>query len=91
MLDSPITIPAEAAEAFASRELPLLASIFSIEGNVAPTNPDDSPTPKFALHVEGSLNFLTAKVEAIYGERRVILDASGAALARFARNRALEQ
>ena len=91
VLGGAIHIPADAADGFVARELPALAGFFEIEGDVAPGAPEELPVPTFAAHFEGSLNFLTARVEAIYGDRRVTLDATGAALAKFARNRATEQ
>lgn len=91
VLGQPITIPADAADVFVERELPALADFFEIEGDVAPGAPAELPVPRFAARFEGSLNFLAARIEAIYGERRVTLDATGAALAKFARNRAAEQ
>ena len=91
VLERAIHIPADAAEAFTARELPALAGFFEIEGDVAPGAPEELPIPAFAAHFEGSLNFLTARVEAIYGDRRVTLNATGAALAKFARNRTTEQ
>ena len=90
VIERTINIPADAADGFVSRELPALASYFAIEGDVAPGAPEELPEPAFAAHFEGSLNFLTARVEAIYGERRVTLDATGAALAKFSRNRSRE-
>ena len=92
LLEEAITVPAGAAEAFVERELPMLARFFSVEGELAEQalEPVELPKPKFAATIEGSLNHLTASVEAIYGERRVTLDATGAALARFARDRAGE-
>ena len=39
------------------------------EGDVAPGVPEDLPVPTFAAHFEGSLNFLTARVEAEYDQR----------------------
>jgi superfamily II DNA or RNA helicase len=90
-IERPIDIPAGAADAFLARELPALAGFFDIEGDVGAAEPAELPTPRFAARFEGSLNFLTARVEAIYGDRRVTLDATGAALARFARNRSAEQ
>jgi superfamily II DNA or RNA helicase len=91
VFERPIHIPADAADVFVERELPVLANFFEIEGDVAPGAPAELPVPRFAARFEGSLNFLTARVEAVYGDRRVTLDATGAALARFARNRAAEQ
>jgi len=94
MLERAIHIPADAADGFAARELPMLGGFFEIEGDVMPGTPglpEELPIPKFAAHFEGSLNFLTARIEAIYGERRITLDATGAALAKFLRNRAGEQ
>ncbi len=91
VFERPISIPAGAADAFIERELATLANFFEIEGDVAPGAPAELPVPRFAARVEGSLNFLTARVEAVYGDRRVTLDGTGAALARFARNRAAEQ
>ncbi len=93
ILEEAITVPASAAEAFVERELPMLARFFTIEGELAAQalEPVELPEPKFAATLEGSLNHLTASVEAIYGERRVTMDATGAALARFARNRVAEQ
>ncbi len=86
-----ISIPADAAESFVAREMPVLAEFFEIEGDAAPGAPEELPRPEFAAHIEGSLNFLTARIEAVYGARRVTLDTTGAALAKFSRNRALEQ
>ena len=86
----PLEIPADAAETFAARELPALSAYVEIEGDAASTAATELPEPAFAALIEGSLNFLSARVEAIYGARRVTLDATGAALARFARNRAAE-
>ena len=94
VLERAIGIPAGAADAFTARELPTLANFFEIEGDVipdAPGPPEELPVPAFAAHFEGSLNFLTARIEAIYGDRRVTLDATGAALAKFSRNQASEQ
>ncbi len=93
ILEEAITVPASAAEGFMERELPMLARFFTIEGELAAQalEPVELPEPKFSATIEGSLNHLTASVEAIYGERRVTLDATGAALARFARNRSAEQ
>ncbi len=91
LLEGPMTIPADAVDSFVQRELPLLARFFTIEGDVsANDDPVEIPEVKFAATFEGSLNFLTARIVAIYGERRVTLDATGAALARFARNRVAE-
>ena len=93
LLQGPLAIPADAADAFLARELPVLARYFEIEGDVAAAEPEPVVIPdvRFAAHIEGSLNFLTARLDAIYGERKITLDATGAALARFARNRAAEQ
>ena len=91
VFERPTSIPSDAADSFVARELATLANFFEIEGDVAPGAPAELPVPRFAARFEGSLNFLTARVEAVYGERRVTLDATGAALARFARNRAAEQ
>ena len=91
VLERAISIPADSADAFLARELPALANFFEIEGDVAQSALEELPIPTFAAHLEGSLNFLTARVEAIYGDRRVTLDVTGAALARFARNRSSEQ
>ncbi|MEO6788451.1 MAG: SNF2-related protein [Chthoniobacteraceae bacterium] len=91
VLAQAVTVPAANADGFLARELPVLAEFFEIEGDAVPGAPAELPVPEFAAHFEGSLNFLTARVEAIYGERRVTLDVTGAALAMFARNRASEQ
>ncbi len=94
VLERAISIPADAADAFAARELPMLGGYFEIEGDImpgVPGMPEEIPVPKFAAYFEGSLNFLTARIEAIYGERRATLDATGAALAKFLRNRPAEQ
>ena len=91
MLERPIDIPAGAADAFLERELQSLAGFFEIDGDAGSPAPAEMPAPRFAAQFEGSLNFLTARVEAIYGDRRVTLDATGAALARLARNRSAEQ
>ena len=93
LLEGPLTIPADAADAFLARELPVLAKYFSVEGDVAaePAEAPQIPDVQFAAVFEGSLNHLTARLDAVYGERRVTIDATGAALARFARNRPAEQ
>ena len=90
LLQGALTIPADAAEGFLARELPMLAQFFDVEGDVA-AEPVVVPEVLFAAFIEGSLNHLTARLDAIYGERKVTLDATGAALAKFARNRAAEQ
>lgn len=91
LLEGPMTIPADAADAFLAKELPTLARYFSVEGEVTPSADAVAvPDARFAAHFEGSLNFLTARLDAIYAERRVTLDSTGASLARFARNRAAE-
>jgi superfamily II DNA or RNA helicase len=92
LLLEPVSIPAAAAEAFSQNELPRLASFFEIEGAEigATVTPIERPKPVFTAHFEGSLNFLAARVEAVYGDRRVMLDATGAALAKFARDRQAE-
>ena len=93
IFDGPVTIPTEAVEPFLARELPMLAGHFEIVGEVeigVLGEPEDLPVPRFAAQMEGSLNFLTARIEAVYGNRRVTLDSTGAALARFLRNRAAE-
>jgi superfamily II DNA or RNA helicase len=91
VFERPISIPAGAADAFVDREIPALARFFEFEGDVALGAPAELPAPRFAARFEGSLNFLGARVEAVYGDRRVTLDATGAALAKFSRNRANEQ
>ena len=92
LLDGAMTIPADAADTFLAREMPTLARFFSVTGEVAPAaDAVEVPDATFAAHFEGSLNHLTARLDAVYGDRRVTLDATGAALARFARNRAAEQ
>ncbi len=92
IFENPVTIPTEAVEPFLAREMPMLAEHFEITGDMAGAAGSGLalPEPQFAATIEGSLNFLSAKIEAIYGERRVTLDATGAALARFVRNRAAE-
>jgi superfamily II DNA or RNA helicase len=91
VLERAIRIPADAADGFVAREVPTLANFFEIEGEITLGLPGELPVPTFAAHFEGSLNFLTARVEAIYGDRRVTLDSTGAALAKFSRNRTGEQ
>jgi superfamily II DNA or RNA helicase len=92
LLSDPVTIPAADAEGFLQNELPGLANFFAIEGadSAAPAILADRPKVSFSAKFEGSLNFLTARLEAVYGERRVTLDATGAALAKFARDRQAE-
>ena len=92
LLEGAMTIPADAADSFLTKELPTLARYFAVEGEVTPSADVVAvPDAKFAAHFEGSLNFLTARLDAVYAERRVTLDSTGASLARFARNRAAEQ
>lgn len=92
ILSSPVNIPPDGAGAFLQRELPVLAQFFDVSGDAVPANreEDERPGVRFAARFEGSLNFLTARLDAIYGERRITLDATGAALARFARDRGAE-
>ncbi len=92
ILSAPVTIPAGAVDDFLERELPLLGQFFEIGGDVLPSRAGgtEPPAVRFAALFEGSLNFLTARLDAIYGERRITLDASGAALARFSRDRGRE-
>ena len=93
LLEGPLTIPADAADAFLAREMPVLAKFFAVEGDVGATVAEAPQIPdvQFAAVFEGSLNHLTARLDAVYGDRRVTMDSTGAALARFARNRAAEQ
>jgi len=93
LFEAPVTVPPEAVEPFLARELPMLVGHFTLSGEVSAGAGEapSLPEPEFAAVIEGSLNFLSARIEAIYGERRVTLDAAGAALARFVRNKGAEQ
>ena len=92
LLEGALAIPSDASDAFLQREMPVLARFFAVEGDVLPNvEAPEIPEVKFAAVFEGSLNHLTARLDAVYGEWRVTMDSTGAALARFARNRAAEQ
>ncbi len=92
LLEGALTIPSDAADAFLQREMPVLARFFPVEGDVLPNvEAPEIPDVMFAAVFEGSLNHLTARLDAVYGDRRVTMDSTGAALARFARNLAAEQ
>lgn len=92
VLIEPVTIPEPAAGAFLQNEMPGLAKFFEVQSSasVVAKSEAERPVAKFAVYIEGSLNHLTAKLSATYGDRRVTLDSSGAALARFARDRQAE-
>lgn len=53
------------------------SSSVSVPGSVAVSLPPSAPPSGFAVALEGSLNHLTAKVDAIYGDRRVTLNSAG--------------
>jgi superfamily II DNA or RNA helicase len=78
-----ITIPPAQAASFVTRELPLLRTFFSvdIDDNLRvaaqeqePFAPKlavaEPPPPRFAVQFEGSLTFLTARLEAVQGTKR---------------------
>jgi superfamily II DNA or RNA helicase len=65
-----VTVPAEQVSRFVAQELPLLTKFFEVTGDPLP-EPEPEPAPRFAAYFEGSLNFLTARLEAIRGERRL--------------------
>ncbi len=93
VLVEPVTIPADAAETFLQNEVPALSAFFELKGAgdvTVSTAPAERPEVRFAARIEGSLNHLTAQLQAMYGDKHVTLDSTGAALARFARDRQAE-
>lgn len=73
LLRRDIMLPAEQAAGFIANELPTLQQFFKVVGSAASGEaPQLTPeTPRFRLTLEGSLNHLTARLQAIY-QKRVI-------------------
>jgi superfamily II DNA or RNA helicase len=91
LLRSEVVVPAAAVAAFLAREWEGLSRSFSCEkvelpqkadGIGAPAAPrvaGDAPLkPRFALRLEGSLQFLSAQLDVVYGEFRSTLTSRGA-------------
>ncbi len=76
-----ITIPAEGAEQFLSRELPALAAFFEIDAALVPAARSfvEAPreTSEFSLKLEGSLNFLAAELTCRRGEKHIAVGGAG--------------
>jgi superfamily II DNA or RNA helicase len=80
LLNKEIVLPASHAAPFIERELPVLRAAFIVEmpEGFAPAAPIAGPPsegPRFVLLLEGSLNHLTAKLDARYGDRTFRLEA----------------
>jgi superfamily II DNA or RNA helicase len=68
LLSEPIHLNAEQASAFCERELPVLKPYFTWSDLPAIANIEPG-TPIVHLSLEGSLNWLTAKLQFLYGKR----------------------
>jgi len=82
LLTKEIAVPASHAAPFMERELSVLRAAFVVElpEGFAPAAPVATPVsegPRFILLLEGSLNHLTAKLDARYGDRTFRLEAAG--------------
>jgi superfamily II DNA or RNA helicase len=81
LLNKEIVLPASHAAPFVERELPVLRAAFVVElpDGFAPAAPAPSlrsDGPRFVLVLEGSLNHLTAKLDARYEDRCFRLEAA---------------
>jgi superfamily II DNA or RNA helicase len=96
MLRRNVHIAADRAELFLARELPLLRQFMTVEADGITASDDFSvganvPAPRFALKLEGSLNFLSAELQAVRGDQHVTLGAPGRPVAHPAEIAALER
>ena len=79
LLNKEIVLPASQAAPFLERELPVLRAAFIVDlpegfASAAPVAGPLSEGPRFNLLLEGSLNHLTAKLDASYGDRSYRLE-----------------
>jgi superfamily II DNA or RNA helicase len=77
VLREPITLSAEQGDNFLIHELPGLRSYFSVDAIAEPTALKPGVPEVFATF-EGSLNYLTAKLQFLYGKRMITMGASAA-------------
>jgi superfamily II DNA or RNA helicase len=77
LLVEPVTLPADQSEGFILRELPSLAAFFEIEGHIN-IKVSEPGKPEIFGTFEGSLNYLTAKLQFLYGKRMVTFGATPA-------------
>ena len=82
LLIKEVILPPTQAAAFILRELPALRTAFVVElpeglqGGPPPASPArDEQKPRFAFALEGSLNHLTGKLDAWYGDRPFRIEA----------------
>jgi superfamily II DNA or RNA helicase len=81
LLHKEIVLPASHAAPFVERELPVLRAAFNVElpegfAPAAPVAVNPPEGPRFVLLLDGSLNHLTAKLDAKYGDRSFRLEAA---------------
>lgn len=79
ILEAEQTLTAAQAESFVERELPALRPYFRIDESLIPQTQKaarKTQTAGFALELEGSLTYLTAKLTAIYGDQRVTISSA---------------
>lgn len=78
LLRRDIVLPAEQAAGFMATELPAMKSWFTLEGGAgvsgkaAPTISVVPEPGKFVLTLEGSLNYLTARLQRVYFSGRIV-------------------
>lgn len=77
VLRESITLSAEQGNNFLVHELPGLGSFFSVDAIAAPAQVKPGVPEVFAT-LEGSLNYLTGKLQFLYGKRMITLGASAA-------------
>jgi superfamily II DNA or RNA helicase len=77
ILREPIILSEEQANNFLVHELPRLGSFFSTDSIAAPA-PMRPGVPEVHATFEGSLNYLTAKLQFLYGKRMITMSASAA-------------
>ncbi|HZC36365.1 MAG TPA: SNF2 helicase associated domain-containing protein, partial [Chthoniobacterales bacterium] len=77
ILREPIILSEEQSNNFLLHELPGLASFFST-GSIAAPPPVRPGVPEVYATFEGSLNYLTAKLQFLYGKRMITMGASAA-------------
>ncbi len=77
LLREPITLSAEQADNFLTHELPGLKSFFTVDSVAGPAGVAPG-VPQVFSTFEGSLNYLNAKLQFLYGKRMITLGASAA-------------
>jgi superfamily II DNA or RNA helicase len=77
ILREPITLSKDQSDSFLAHELPGLKSFFAIDSLAGPL-PVSVGVPEVFATFEGSLNYLNAKLQFLYGKRMITLGASSA-------------